>query len=133
MNYLNNDSDINRIYDKFLEDITTLVEKHVPIIKCTNHESKLKAKPWINNRIQKMMKVRDRLLRKVKKDRNETNKQFYKKFRNRVANELKKSKLEYYQNYFAMNDKNMKKLWTGINSIISQKPMHTRALTKLKM
>ena len=55
----------------------------------------------------------------MKKDRNEVNKQFYNKFRNRVANKLKKSKLEYYQNYFAMDDKNMKKLWTGTNSIIS--------------
>ena len=46
---------------------------------------------------------------------------FIKKFRNRVVNELKKSKKEYFQNYFAKNVKNMKKIWTGINSIISRK------------
>ena len=92
LNYLHNDNDINHIYNKFLEDITNLVDKHVPLKKCTNKELKLKTKPRINHRIQKMMKVRDPLLRKMKKNRNEANDRFYKKFRNRVANELKKSK-----------------------------------------
>ena len=41
VNYLNNHNDINHIYNKFLEDITNLVDKHVPLIKCTNKESKL--------------------------------------------------------------------------------------------
>ena len=52
LNYLNNDNDINHIYNKFLEDITHLVDKHLPLIKCTKKESKLKVKPWINHRIQ---------------------------------------------------------------------------------
>ena len=109
LNYLHNDNDIKHIYNKFLEDITNLVDKHLLLIKCTNKELKLKTKPWINHRIQKMTKVRrDRLLRKMKKNRNEANDRFYKKFRNRVANELKKSKKEYFQNYFTTNVKNMK-------------------------
>ena len=67
LNYLHNDNDISHIYNKFLEGIANLVDKHVPLIKCTNKELKLKTKPWINHRTQKMMKVRDRLLRKMKK------------------------------------------------------------------
>ena len=59
LNYFNNCNDINHIYNKFLEDITNLVDKHVPLMKCTNIESKLKVTPWINHRIQKMMEVRD--------------------------------------------------------------------------
>ena len=93
----------------------------MPLIKCTKKESRLKMKPWINHRIQKMMEVRDRLLRKMKKNRNEANDRFYKTFRNLVINELKKSKKEYFQNYFATNIKYMKKIWTGTNSIISRK------------
>ena len=34
-NYLNNDNDINHIYNKCFEDITNLVEKHVHPINCT--------------------------------------------------------------------------------------------------
>ena len=39
-----------------------------------------------------MMKIRDKLLRKLKRNRTETSEKFYKMFRNRVVNELKKSR-----------------------------------------
>ena len=66
-----------------------------------------------------MMKVRDRLLRKWRYSKSESAFNLYKRFRNRVTNELKKSKKSYFQNYFAENKYNMKKLWHGIKSIIS--------------
>ena len=50
-----------------------------------------------------------------------TNKTLYKKFRNRVATELKQSKIQYFQDYFSSNISNAKKLWSGIKSIISNK------------
>ena len=131
-NYLYEDSDIDWTYNRFLEDITTLADKHVPIIKYPKKEAKLIAKPWITNRIKKMMKVRDRLLKKMKRNKSETNRQFYKKCRNRVATELKKSKLEYYHNYFAKNEKNMRKLWDGINSIIAKKTCSHSIIDKVK-
>ena len=36
--YLNCSSDAETNYNKFLEDVTFLVEKHVPIKKCTNEK-----------------------------------------------------------------------------------------------
>ena len=53
---------------------------------------KLKDKPWINNRIQKIMRIRDKILQKLKKQQTPENLKLYKKFRNRVSNELKESK-----------------------------------------
>ena len=41
-NYLNNDSDVNQLHDNLLEDIITLEEKHVPLIKCTIKNQNLK-------------------------------------------------------------------------------------------
>ena len=93
---------------------------------------KLKAKPWINKRIQKMMRIRDQLLRKMKNNRCEDNIKLYKSFRNRVANKLKESKLECYQNFFEVNGKNMKKVWTGIKSIISQKNRKHSNISQIK-
>ena len=78
------------------------------------------------------MKVRDRLLKKMKRKKSEANTQFYKKFRSRVATELKKSKLEYYQNCFAKNDKNMRKLWDGINSIIAHNTCTHSSIDKVE-
>ena len=68
-----------------------------------------------------MIKIRDRILKKLKNDKSLTNKTLYKKFRNRVATELKRSKIQYFQDYFSSNISNAKKLWSGIKSIISNK------------
>ena len=57
-----------------------------------------------------MMRTRDELLGKMKKNRCEDNKKHYKSFRNLVVHKLKESKLEYYQNSFAVNGKNLKKI-----------------------
>ena len=107
---MNDSSDIDNNYNQFLKDITLLVEQHVPTKQCSKKESKLKGKPWITYRIQKMMKIRDRILRKLKKKRSATNIALYKKFRNRVSNELKESKQRHFQNYFTKYSQNMKKL-----------------------
>ena len=118
-NYLDSGSDVDFNYNKFLDDVTSLVSKHMPNKKCSKRELKYRSKPWINSRIKKMMKVRDRLLRKWRYSNSESAFNLYKRFRNRVTNELKKSKESYFQNYFAENKYNMKKLWHGIKSIIS--------------
>ena len=93
---------------------------------------KLKDKPWINNRILKMMRIGDRILQKFKKRQSPDNLQLYKKFRNRVSNELKESKVRYYPNYFLTNSQNMKKMWSGIKSIISHKSFTSSSINKIK-
>ena len=65
--YLNDSSDNISNYDQFLKDITLLVEQDVPTKQCSKKESKLKGKPWINYRNQKMMRIRGRISRKLRK------------------------------------------------------------------
>ena len=101
-------------------------------IYCYRKEMKLKDKPWINNRIQKMMRIRDKILQKLKKQQTPENLKLYKKFRNRVSNELKESKARYFQNYFSTNSQNMKKLWAGIKTIISHKSSTSSSINKIK-
>ena len=90
--YLEINTDVNCKYKKFLEDVTSLTIKHVPIKKRTQKEMKLMSKPWVNVRIQTMMKICDHSLKKVKKGNSAKNHHLYKKYRNRVASELKKAK-----------------------------------------
>ena len=93
---------------------------------------KLKDKPWINNRILKMMRIGDRILQKFKKRQSPDNLQLYKKFRNHVSNELKESKARYYHNYFLTNSQNMKKMWSGIKSIVSHKSFTSSSINKIR-
>ena len=78
------------------------------------------------------MRIRDRILLKLKKKRTNDNLTLYKKFRNRVSNEIKKSKESYFHNFFATNTQNMKKLWSGIKTIISQKSSTSSSINKIK-
>ena len=115
-----------------LQDLNSLENKHAPSRKRSRKEMKLKDKPWINNRILKMMGIRDRILQKLKKRQAPDNLQLYKKFRNRVSKEPKESKARYYHNYFLANSQNMKKIWSGIKSIISHKSFTSSSINKIK-
>ena len=128
----NNDLDVNNKFDRFLKDLDTLTKQHAPIIRRSRKEMKLKDKPWINHRIQKMMRIRDKILQKMKKQQTPDNLNLYKKFRNRVSNELKESKERYFHNYFSTNSQNMKKLWSGIKTIISHKSSTSSSINKIK-
>ena len=65
------------------------------------------------------MRIRDKVLNKLKKQSDDATKALYKKFRNRVAVSLKESKANYFHNFFHTNGSNMKLLWSGLKSIIS--------------
>ena len=44
----------------------------------------------------------------------------YKQQRNTITKLIKKSKRLYYNEYFAKNNNNLKKLWVGVNQIINK-------------
>ena len=127
---INSDANIN--YSKFFSDLTEVVNKNAPIIQCTKKEIKLRNKPWINKRIQKMMRLRDHIHRRLRKHKSDDTLKLYKEFRNRVTDELKKSKINYFQRYFSSNSHNMKKLWSGIKLIINHKGSASASITKIK-
>ena len=62
--YLNNSPNIELSYDAFLKDINELVHRHVPSGKCTRKELRFLYKTWISKRMQKMIKIRDRIFKK---------------------------------------------------------------------
>ena len=117
----NNDTNVDNMFNLFSENLSNTVNKHVPARKMTRKDIKLHIKPWINQKIVKLIKYRDRLKRKFKRRPTIENEYLYKKFRNRVVNELKASRAAYHQRYFQSHKENMKRLWSGIRSIINIK------------
>ena len=65
----NSDLDVNNRFGRFLKDLNTLTNKHAPIKRWIRKEMKLNDKPWLDNRIQKMMRIRDKFFRKRKSSR----------------------------------------------------------------
>ena len=92
-------------FDTFVGELNSLTHKHAPIKEISRKELKLIEKPWINSKIRKMMRIRDKILLKLKKKPTDDNLNLYKKIRNRVSNELKESKSRYFHNFFILTVK----------------------------
>ena len=132
LEYLNDSTlDVNDKFNRFLASLNDLVNEHAPLKKLTKKDIKFRDKPWINNEIKKMMRIRDKVLSKLKKRNDDATKALYKKFRNRVAVSLKESKANYFHNFFHTNGNNMKLLWSGLKSIISNKNSKVNIISKL--
>ena len=123
--------DINAKFDKLLLNVNKLVNNHCPKEKIGKRALKLKEKPWINRRIMKMMKIRDKLLREYKSSNAFTTVLAYERFRNRVVNEIKSSKKKYFDKYFNDNRNNIKMMWKGIRNIIKLKANNGSNITEI--
>ena len=82
-------------------------------------------------RIQKLMNVRDRLYQKFKSSKSDADWITFKLFRNRIFNNLRESKKDYYHTYFDENKNNMTMLWKRINNIISTKTKYLESVSYL--
>ena len=117
----NSNLDTNCKFDVFYDQINSIFMKHVPYKKLSKKEVKLSSKPWITKQILAKMKYRDKLYLKILKSKRQNPNllYLYKKFRNRIVKDMKESKSKYYNLYFSSNKHNMKKLWSGIRSILN--------------
>ena len=57
----------------------------------------------------------------------------YNLFRNRIIREIKKSKKNYYSNYFTENSNNIKQTWSGIREIINLKNSVSQRISQLSI
>ena len=112
---------LNRKFDLFYQNLSSHVEHHAPSKKMNKRDLKLHEKPWITSKIQKLIKHREKLLRKLNHKFTYDTKYLYKKFKKRVVSEIIFSKIDYYNHYFVEHQSNMMRLWTGIKSIINIK------------
>lgn len=132
ISYLNDESaDLNIKVDTFLLNLDNLIKKHCPKKRLNKKMLKLRKKPWISFKIQKMIKIRDKLFKQFKVSNSPAALKMYKQLGNCVVNEIRQSKKNYYQQYFNKNKNNMKLLWKGIKGIISLKPNNTDTISHL--
>ena len=110
---------VDKKFEIFYDELSSCVSRHAPLTKVSHKTLSFKSKPWISLRIQNMMLKRDRYLRKFNKSGSRDMEYLYKKFRNKVVSEIRENKIQYYNRYFTIHNSNMKKMWSGIRSIIN--------------
>ena len=133
-NFNNQFQDINDKFNDFYSKLEACVERHAPLKKLSPKQVKLENKPWVTADIQKMIRIRNKLFqRKKRQPNNEENRRLYNLFRNRVNNELKKSKKNHYVKFFEDNNNNIKKTWEGIRSIININKSKLPSVSQIKV
>ena len=120
-------------FQDFYFKLQGCVDRHAPLKKLTPKQIKLEQKPWISKDMIKMIKIKNKLFNRNKRQpKNENIKRLYNIFRNRVNRELIKSKKNYYTKLLEDNN-NSKKIWEGIKSIINTKNTKGTSISQLKV
>ena len=98
---------------------------NAPWRSLTQREISLRAKPWLNNDIQKLMRKRDKMFKKYCDEKNPLLKNqihdSFKILRNNASYSINLSKKKYYENYFEMSKTNLSKTWKGIRELVTLK------------
>ena len=131
----NNDSyDANDLFNDFHFKLKGCVDRHALLKQLAPKEVKIANKPWITPVISKMIKIRNKIFaRKKRQPSNGIIKRLYNLFRNRLPRELKKSKKTYYHEYFEENKNNIKNIWSGIREIVNIRKPNRHKIAQLKV
>ena len=130
----NNLTDVNDQFKDFYLRLEGCVNRHAPLKKQSAKEIKLEQKPWITQDLRKMIRIRNKLFNRKKRQKyNFNTSRLYNLFRNRVVRECKKAKKEYYNSYFEEHRSDVKKQWDGIRSIINMNKNKLTTISELKI
>ena len=90
------ESNVNEDAKKMISHIEDLLDKYAPLTKLNNKELKQKSKPWITKAILKLIKIRNRLYNKFKKekdiDKKEQMNKDFKFLKNTITKEIRSKK-----------------------------------------
>lgn len=127
---------VNFSFDNFFNVITNLIDKHVPFVKPSNNK-RYSSKPWITTAIRQSIITRDNIYKQFLKEKDKTVKesifQQYKNHRNAIVSLCRTSKNNFYLNFFSVNVKNTKKIWEGINNLVSRGKNSKSRIQSLKI
>ena len=110
----NNNNDDSNNYD-FLNITNSLLERYAPLTPVTKKDMKTQSKPWITKgiltSIRKKAKIHSKLLKAKDQIRKEALNQEYKIYKIVLTKITKKSKENYYKQYFTDNKNNLINVW----------------------
>ena len=111
-----NEIEVHQYGQNLLNVFNQVLDIHAPLtkIKPSKNDAKRNAKPWITTSILKLIKIKDKTYKTFIKEENATIKEqlfsSYKQQKNEITKLTRKSKKIHYNEYFAKNNSNLKKL-----------------------
>eukprot|EP00794_Sanderia_malayensis_P021363 gene21363-23443_t len=100
------------------EALSSIIDRHAPLIK---KRVKGRRCPWITYEIKSLMNTRDKILRKARNTKEESDWSLYKRLKNSCNNKIKQAKQKYHKDLLIENSRNPNKFWKCIKEIFPTK------------
>ena len=107
-------------YEHFQNSILHVIQRHAPLKPLSKKQQKQRKKPWITNGILKSISLKNKYYKKFLKSKDPYWYQQYKYYRDTLNHLIRRSKKNHYKSYFEIFKTNSKKIWKGINELISK-------------
>ena len=115
---ISSSDEAREVFSEFCETFTELYDKIFPIKSKTLNYKDIRS-PWVTDTLLLKIDNRDKLSKAA--DKNRISKDVFRKYRNKLKTELRKTKAKYYENEFKKNSNNLKKTWSIINDVLKPK------------
>lgn len=112
---------VDDMFKSFFDISSKIINTHIPLKKASRKEAKFLKKPWISKGLQTSIKKKSKLYRQYLRNRNNNSSEKFKSYRNMLNTLLKKSKQDYYKEYFKKSAGDAKATWNGIRELVSLK------------
>ena len=116
------DHNPSAMFNSFYKEISSIIDRHVPIKQLSRKELKVRSKAWITPAMRKSIQIKNNLYKKYIKSKSTHYHIRFKLYRNKINHLLKMSKKRYHNRYFLDNITDGKKIWKGIKQIVHFKP-----------
>ena len=114
---LNRLSNTNEKYDLFIDELTTMVDSHLPEKEVTIPHKQYICEPWLSKSLIKCGKKQLKLFEKYMKGGNSDDHERYKQYRNTLQKIKRRAKREFYTNQCVKFRNDSKRLWKTIYNV----------------
>eukprot|EP00794_Sanderia_malayensis_P006428 gene6428-7159_t len=120
---------VNIAWNYMKEALSSIIDRHAPLIKM---RVKGRRCPWITYEIKSLMNTRDKILRKARNTKEESDWSLYERLKNSCNNKIKQAKQKYHRDLLIENSRNPNKSWKCIKEIFpSKQPPPVTATTSI--
>ena len=128
-------NDSNVAFSSFSNTVNFHLDEMSPFKQVTLKEYRLMLKPWITTEILNKCKERDKLLKEITKEKDQTKikslREEYNKMRNQITNEKRKNKKAHEIAQFEKNKSKSSKVWQNIRKLVNVKSVKSSSIKLL--
>ena len=112
---------IDECFSRLVKSISDVIDIHAPIIIASRKQRRLQQNPWLTKGLLISIKNKQKLFKTCFLQGNDFQKNFYKKYANKLTRIKALSKKMYYIEAFSQRKNNPRELWKLIKSVIPSK------------